>query len=93
MNEAFLMSYTQGIRSNGGREQYVMMTAKEDQYILIPAKRNRRSTAIEIANQFLATGKRISRKTVARRLHQGGLYARRRVVCIQLSRFHRSACL
>ncbi|GFV17181.1 hypothetical protein TNCV_2989001, partial [Trichonephila clavipes] len=47
-------------------------------------KRNRRTTAAQqVANQFLAaSGKQISRKTVARRLRGGGgLYARRPVVC------------
>ncbi|GFW83212.1 transposable element Tcb1 transposase [Trichonephila clavipes] len=54
---------------------------KEDRYIVLSA-RNRRTTAREVANQFLAaSGKQISRKTVARRLSGGGLYARRPVVC------------
>ncbi|GFY16449.1 transposable element Tcb2 transposase [Trichonephila clavipes] len=55
-------------------------------------KRNRRTTAQQVANQFLAaSGKQISRKTVARRLRGGGLYARRPVVCVPLTRQHRSA--
>ncbi|GFW14948.1 transposable element Tcb2 transposase [Trichonephila clavipes] len=37
--------------------------------------------------------KQISRKTVARRLRGGGLYARRPVVCVPLTRQHRTACL
>ncbi|GFU23440.1 hypothetical protein TNCV_4447481 [Trichonephila clavipes] len=37
-------------------------------------KRNRRTTAQQVANQFLAaSGKQISRKTVARHLRGGGL--------------------
>ncbi|GFX92440.1 hypothetical protein TNCV_1707161 [Trichonephila clavipes] len=45
-------------------------------------------------NQFLAaSGKQISRKTVARRLRGGGLYARRPVVCVPLIRQHRTARL
>ncbi|GFV16340.1 transposable element Tcb1 transposase, partial [Trichonephila clavipes] len=36
---------------------------------------------------------RISRKTVARRLRGGGLYARRPVVCVPLTRQHRTARL
>ncbi|GFV46853.1 hypothetical protein TNCV_1938761 [Trichonephila clavipes] len=44
------------------------------------SKRNRRTTAQQVANQFLASGKQISRKTVARRLRGGGLYARRPIV-------------
>ncbi|GFV04115.1 transposable element Tcb2 transposase [Trichonephila clavipes] len=57
------------------------------------SKRNRRTTAQQVANQFLAaSGKQISRKTVARRL-RGGLYARRPVVCVPLTRQHRIARL
>ncbi|GFX64151.1 transposable element Tcb1 transposase [Trichonephila clavipes] len=45
-------------------------------------------------NQFLAaSGKQISRKTVARRLRGGGLHARRPVVCVPLTRQHRTARL
>ncbi|GFS99586.1 transposable element Tcb2 transposase [Trichonephila clavipes] len=57
-------------------------------------KRNRRTTAQQVANQFLAaSGKQISQKTVARRLRGGGLYARRPVVCDPLTRQHRTARL
>ncbi|GFX56178.1 transposable element Tcb2 transposase [Trichonephila clavipes] len=50
--------------------------------------------ASQVANQFLAaSGKQISRKTVARRLRGGGLYARRPVVCVPLTRLHRTARL
>ncbi|GFW80509.1 hypothetical protein TNCV_2416111 [Trichonephila clavipes] len=52
------------------------------------------TTAQQVANQFLAvSGKQISRKTVARRLRGGGLYARRPVVCVPLTRQHRTARL
>ncbi|GFY15479.1 transposable element Tcb2 transposase [Trichonephila clavipes] len=48
----------------------------------------------QVANQFLAaSGKQISRKTVARRLRGGGLYVRRPVVCVPLTRQHRTARL
>ncbi|GFW30338.1 transposable element Tcb2 transposase [Trichonephila clavipes] len=40
-----------------------------------------------------ASGKQISRKTVARYLRGGGLYARRPVVCVALTRQHRTARL
>ncbi|GFW53214.1 transposable element Tcb2 transposase [Trichonephila clavipes] len=44
--------------------------------------------------KFLAaSGKQISRKTVARRLRGGTLYARRPVVCVPLTRQHRTARL
>ncbi len=79
-------------RHGGGRVRST--TPAENRYIVLSTKRNRRSTASEVANQFLtATGNRIFRKTVARRLQQGGLYARRPVVCIPLSRRHRTVRL
>ncbi|GFS86311.1 transposable element Tc1 transposase [Trichonephila clavipes] len=53
-----------------------------------------KDAAQEVANQFLAASvKQISRKTVARRLRGGGLYARRPVVCVPLTRQHRTARL
>ncbi|GFW75797.1 transposable element Tcb2 transposase [Trichonephila clavipes] len=77
-------------RHGGGRRT----TPAEDRYIVLSAKRNRRTTAQQVANQFLAaSGKQISRKTVARRLRGGGLYARRPVVCAPLTRQHRTARL
>ncbi|GFW90665.1 transposable element Tcb1 transposase [Trichonephila clavipes] len=79
-------------RHEGGRVRST--TPAEDRYIVLSAKRNRRTTAQQVANQFLAaSGKQISRKTVARRLRGGGLYARRPVVCLPLTRQHRTARL
>ncbi|GFU87066.1 transposable element Tcb2 transposase [Trichonephila clavipes] len=79
-------------RHGGGRVRST--TPAEDRYIVLSAKRNRRTTAQQVANQFLAaSGKQISRKTVARRLKGGRLYARRRVVCVPLARHHRTARL
>ncbi|GFW63010.1 transposable element Tcb1 transposase [Trichonephila clavipes] len=74
-------------RHGGGRVRST--TPAEDRYIVLSTKRNRRNTAQQVANQFLAaSGKQISRKTVARRLRGGGLYAHRPVVCVPLSRQH-----
>ncbi|GFV38845.1 transposable element Tcb1 transposase [Trichonephila clavipes] len=79
-------------RFGGGRVRSTMPA--EDRYIVLSAKRNRRTTAQQVANQLLAaSGKQISRKTVARRLRGGGLYARRPVVCVPLTRQHRTARL
>ncbi|GFU57684.1 transposable element Tcb2 transposase [Trichonephila clavipes] len=79
-------------RHGGGRVRST--TPAEDRYIVVSAIRNRRTTAQKVANQFLAaSGKQISRKTVARRLRRGGLYARRPVVCVPLTRQHRTAHL
>ncbi|GFU95534.1 transposable element Tcb2 transposase [Trichonephila clavipes] len=76
----------------GGRVRST--TPAKDRYIVLSAKRIRRTTARLVANQFLALlGKQISRKTVARRLRGGGLYARRPVVCVPLTRQHRTARL
>ncbi|GFW96753.1 transposable element Tcb2 transposase [Trichonephila clavipes] len=78
-------------RHGGGRVRST--TPAEDRYIVLSAKRNRRTTAQQVANQFLAaSGKQISRKTVARRL-RGELYARIPVVCVPLTRQHRTARL
>ncbi|GFX92968.1 transposable element Tcb2 transposase [Trichonephila clavipes] len=79
-------------RHGGGRVRRT--TPAEDRYIVLSVKRNRSTTAQEVANQFLtASGKQISRKTVARRLRGGGLYARRPVVCVSLTRQHCTARL
>ncbi|GFV91287.1 transposable element Tcb2 transposase [Trichonephila clavipes] len=79
-------------RHGGGRVRST--TPAEDRYIVLSAKGNRRTTAQQVANQFLAASrKQISRKTVARRLKGGGLYARRPVVCVPLNRQHRTARL
>ncbi|GFW68662.1 transposable element Tc1 transposase [Trichonephila clavipes] len=79
-------------RHGGGRVRST--TPAEDRYIILSAKRNRHTTAQQVANQFLAaSGKQISRKTVARRLRGGGLHTRRPVVCVPLTRQHRTARL
>ncbi|GFV01306.1 transposable element Tcb1 transposase [Trichonephila clavipes] len=76
----------------GGRVRST--TPAEDRYIVLSAKRNRRNTAQQVVNQFLAaSGNQISRKTVARLLRGGRLYARRPVVCVPLNRQHRTARL
>ncbi|GFU73178.1 transposable element Tcb1 transposase [Trichonephila clavipes] len=65
-------------------------TPADDRYIVLQARRNRRQTAREIARHTTqATGRPISRFTVARRLHGGGLFARRPVRCVPLTPAHR----
>ncbi|GFT37426.1 transposable element Tc1 transposase [Trichonephila clavipes] len=65
-------------------------TPADDRYFILPVKRNRRQTAGEIARKTTqATGRPISRFTVARRLHGGGLFARRPVRCVFLTPAHR----
>ncbi|GFX90032.1 transposable element Tcb1 transposase [Trichonephila clavipes] len=64
-------------------------TPADDRYIVLQVKRNRRQTAGEIARHTTqATGRPISRFTVARRLHGGGLFARRPVWCVPLTSAH-----
>ncbi|GFY08435.1 transposable element Tcb2 transposase [Trichonephila clavipes] len=61
-------------------------TPADDRYIVLQARRNRRQTAGEIARHTTqATERPISRFTVARRLHGGGLFARRPVRCVPLT--------
>ncbi|GFX56340.1 transposable element Tcb2 transposase [Trichonephila clavipes] len=65
-------------------------TPADDRYIVLQARRNRWQTAGEIARHTTqATGRSISRFTVARRLHGGGLFARRPVRCVPLTPAHR----
>ncbi|GFU50218.1 transposable element Tcb1 transposase [Trichonephila clavipes] len=65
-------------------------TPADDRYFVLQARRNRRQTAGEIARHTTqATGRPISRFTVARRLYGGGLFARRPVRCVPLTPAHR----
>ncbi|GFW22684.1 transposable element Tcb2 transposase [Trichonephila clavipes] len=65
-------------------------TPADDRYIVLQARRNRRQTAGEITRHTTqATGRLISRFTVARRLHGGGQFARRPVRCVTLTPAHR----
>ncbi|GFW51498.1 transposable element Tcb2 transposase [Trichonephila clavipes] len=67
-----------------GRQQ------QDDRYIILPAKRGRRQSASVIAQQLsTATGRQVSRFTVARRLHKGGLFARHPERCLPLKVDHR----
>ncbi|GFT58886.1 transposable element Tc1 transposase [Trichonephila clavipes] len=65
-------------------------TPADDRYIVLHAGRNGRQTAREITRHTTqATGRPISRFTVAGRLHGGGLFARRPVRCVPLTPAHR----
>ncbi|GFW70824.1 hypothetical protein TNCV_4148721 [Trichonephila clavipes] len=68
-------------RHGGGRVRST--TPAEVRYIVLSAKRNRRTTAQQVANKFLAaSGKQISRKTVARRLKGGDDYTHADLLCV-----------
>ncbi|GFW15955.1 transposable element Tcb2 transposase [Trichonephila clavipes] len=64
-------------------------TPVEDRYIVLQDRRNRRQTAGEIARHTTqVTGRPTLEFTVARRLHGGGLFARRPVRCVPLTPAH-----
>ncbi|GFX39145.1 transposable element Tcb2 transposase [Trichonephila clavipes] len=72
----------------GGRPRTT--TVGDDRYIILQAKRGRRQSASVIAQQLsTATGRQVSRFTVARRLHKGGLFARSPERCLTLKVDHR----
>ncbi|GFV09134.1 uncharacterized protein TNCV_3112731 [Trichonephila clavipes] len=69
-------------------------TPADDRYLVLQTRRNRRQTTEEIARHTTqVTGRPISRFTVARRLHGGGLFARRPVRCVPLTPAHREGVL
>ncbi|GFU60485.1 transposable element Tcb2 transposase [Trichonephila clavipes] len=72
---------------SGGRTRTT--TAGDDRYIILQAKRGRRQSASIIAQQLSASrGLQVSRFTVARHLHKGGLFARRPERCLPLKVDH-----
>ncbi|GBM35163.1 hypothetical protein AVEN_140761-1 [Araneus ventricosus] len=69
-------------------------TTTDDHYLSQCARRRRTLTARELASQLpAATGRPISRQTVSRKLHEGGLFARRPVVCVPLSPMSERGCI
>ncbi|KFM70818.1 Transposable element Tcb2 transposase, partial [Stegodyphus mimosarum] len=69
-------------------------TPRQDRYLVISARRQRGSTAIALGSALtVATGIRISRQTVYRRLNHAGLYVRRPTVCISLTSAQKRARL
>ncbi|GFU26182.1 transposable element Tcb2 transposase [Trichonephila clavipes] len=65
-------------------------TAGDIRYIILQVKRGRQQSASVIAQQLsTVTGRQVSRFTVARRLHKGGLFAHRPERCLPLKVDHR----
>ncbi|GFS92815.1 transposable element Tcb2 transposase [Trichonephila clavipes] len=65
-------------------------TAGDGRYVILHAQRGRQQSASAIAQQLCtATGRQASRFSVARRLHEGGLFARRPERCLPLKVGHR----
>ena len=66
----------------------------QDRYLATIAKRNRHLTSAQIAREFAAaTGTRLSRHTVSDRLHKRGLYTRKPMICVPLTRAAKCARL
>ncbi|GFX93799.1 transposable element Tcb1 transposase [Trichonephila clavipes] len=69
-------------------------TPRQDRYLVISARRQRGSSARALSSALtVATGIRISRQTIYRRLNHAGLYSRRPEVCIPLTSAHKRARL
>ncbi|GFV13669.1 transposable element Tcb2 transposase [Trichonephila clavipes] len=83
---------TGNVRRRPGAGRSCATTSTDDRYIQLTARRNRTENATQLQRQLLlATGRRVSSQTVRNRLHEGWLYARRRMVCIPLTPRHRAA--
>ncbi|GFX91547.1 transposable element Tcb2 transposase [Trichonephila clavipes] len=83
---------TGNVRRRPGAGRPRATTSTDDRYIQLTARRNRTENATQLQRQFLlATGRMVSSQTVRNRLHEGGLYARRPMVCIPLTPRHRVA--
>lgn len=65
--------------------------AEDDRYIILTAKRNRRSITGQMTSKFSAyTETQIAWKTVARHLQKTRLYDLRPVACVSFTRVHHS---
>ncbi|GFV25786.1 transposable element Tcb2 transposase [Trichonephila clavipes] len=83
---------TGNVRCRPGAGRPRATTSTDDRYIQLTARRNRTENATQLQRQLLlATGRRVSSQTARNRLHEGGLYARRPMVCIPLTPHHRAA--
>ncbi|GFU46198.1 transposable element Tcb2 transposase [Trichonephila clavipes] len=83
---------TGNVRRRPGAGRPRATTSTDDRYIQLTARRNRTENATQLQRQLLLeTGRRVSSQTVRNRLHEGGLYARRPMVCIPLTPCPRAA--
>ncbi|GFS62646.1 transposable element Tcb2 transposase [Trichonephila clavipes] len=82
---------TGNVRRRPGAGRPRATTSTDDRYIQLTAHRNRTENSTQLQRQLLlATGRRVSSQTVRNRLREGGLYARRPMVCIPLTPRHRA---
>ncbi|GFX86341.1 HTH_Tnp_Tc3_2 domain-containing protein [Trichonephila clavipes] len=83
---------TGNVRRRPGAGRPRATTSTDDRYIQLTARRNRTENTTQLQRQLLlATERRVSSQTVRNRLHKGGLYACRPMVCIPLTPRHRAA--
>ncbi|GFX64239.1 transposable element Tcb2 transposase [Trichonephila clavipes] len=86
--KAFQTTGTAVKKVGGGRP--TTTTAGDDRYIILQVKRGRQQSASAIAQQLCtAKGRQVSRFTVARRLHKGGLFTHCPEHCLPLKVGHR----
>ncbi|GFX17592.1 transposable element Tcb2 transposase [Trichonephila clavipes] len=86
--KAFQTTGTAVRKVGGGRPRTT--TAGDGRYVILYAQRGQQQSASAIAHELCtATGRQVSRFTVARRLHKGGLFARRSEPCLLLKNYHR----
>jgi transposase len=79
-------------RTSQGRPR--VTTSQDDRYLALTARRHRRMTGRQLALELsVASGRRVSRQTVYRRLNERGMYARRPMVCVPLNTVQRRARL
>ncbi|GBL89041.1 hypothetical protein AVEN_255186-1 [Araneus ventricosus] len=81
---------TGSIERKPGQGRPRATTATEDRYLSIIARCNRGATASQLSlDLYAATGTRVSRVTVSKRLHETGLFARIPAVCVPLTSTNR----
>ncbi|GFS55324.1 transposable element Tcb2 transposase [Trichonephila clavipes] len=81
----FLETGSAGRRPGQGRRRAT--TPNEDRYLVLTA-RNMNATLLQ-QHLSSATGTTVSTQTVRKRLHGVGLYARRPMICVRLTSWHR----
>ncbi|GFT93875.1 transposable element Tcb2 transposase [Trichonephila clavipes] len=83
---------TGNVRRRPGAGRPRATTSTDDRYIQLTARRNRTENATQLQRQLLlATGRKVPSQTVRNWLHEGGIYARRPMVCIPLTPRPRAA--
>ncbi|GBO25667.1 Transposable element Tcb2 transposase [Araneus ventricosus] len=81
---------TGSIERKPGQGRPRATTATEDRYLSIIERRNRDAAASQLSRDlYAATGTRVLRVTVSKRLHETGLFVRRPAVCIPLTSTNR----